>query len=368
MLTYDIPLVPGPVTVLPEVAAAYQVNYGSADLEPEFRELYAGVQAQLQRILATTHTVALMSGEGMAALWGALKSTVRPGDRVLAVATGVFGYGIADMARALGAEVETVAFAHDEAAGDLGRIEAAIRRFRPRLLSLVHCETPSGILNPAQTVGDLVRAHRVPLYYVDAVASLGGGPVQVDAWGIDLCLGASQKVLGSLADLAFVAVSPKGWEAVREVGYAGYDALAPFQTALETGMFPHTPNWAAVDALHRACGRLLEEGLEAVFRRHADVAAFCRERLAGLGLELFPRDPAVSAPTVTAVKVPETIGWPVLDAALRRRGMVVGGSYGPLAGRVFRIGHMGPQADRGLVAQGMDVLAEALEESGRPGM
>jgi aspartate aminotransferase-like enzyme len=119
MQTYQIPLVPGPTSVPNEVRAAYQVDYGSADLEPEYLKLYADTQAQLQRIMSTANQVALFSGEGMVALWGALKSCLRPGDKVLAVATGVFGYGIGDMARAIGAEVETVGFEYDQAADDM---------------------------------------------------------------------------------------------------------------------------------------------------------------------------------------------------------------------------------------------------------
>jgi aspartate aminotransferase-like enzyme len=364
MQTYQIPLVPGPTSVPDEVRAAYQVDYGSADLEPEYLKLYADTQAQLQHIMGTANQMALFSGEGMVALWGALKSCLRPGDKVLAVATGVFGYGIGDMARAIGAEVETVGFEYDQAADDMGRIETAIRRFRPQMVTLVHCETPSGIMNPAAEVGTLVRHYDVPLYYVDAVSSLGGAPVQADDWRIDLCLGGTQKVFSSLPDLGIVAVSERAWEVVQAVAYPGYDALAPFRTALADAYFPHTPNWHALAGLHAACQRLLDEGLEAVFARHRRVAAYCRERIQAMGLSLFPRDPATSAPTVTAVKVPEALPWSRLDAALRRRGMVVAGSYGPLAGKVFRVGHMGVQADMDLLARGMDALAETMKEWG----
>jgi aspartate aminotransferase-like enzyme len=364
MQTYEIPLVPGPTAVCQEVLAAYQVDYGSADLEQEFLKLYAETQAKLQRIMSTNNQIALMSGEGMVALWGALKSTVQPGDKVLAVATGVFGYGIGDMARAVGAEVETVGFDYDQAATDLERVEDAIRRFRPKMVTLVHCETPSGIMNPAAEVGALVRVHDVPLYYVDAVASMGGTPVQADEWRIDLCLGGTQKVFSSLPDLGIVAVSESAWEVIQEVDYHGYDALAPFHTALADAYFPYTPNWHAVAGLHSACGLLLDEGLEAVFARHNEAAAYCRQRVTGMGLFLFPRDPATSAPTVTAVKVPEKVSWDQLDATLRRRRMVVGGSYGPLAGKVFRVGHMGCQADMDLLTRGMDTLAEVVQELG----
>jgi aspartate aminotransferase-like enzyme len=364
MECYDIPLVPGPTAVCQEVLAAYQVDYGSADLEEEFLELYAETQAKLRQLMGTKNQVALMSGEGMVALWGALKSTLQVGDKVLAVATGVYGYGIGDMARALGAEVETVGFDYDQAAADLDRVEAAISRHRPKMVTLVHCETPSGIINPAAEVGALVKAHEVPLYYVDAVSSVGGTPVLADEWGIDLCLAGTQKAFSSLPDLGIVAVSQAAWHIIQQVAYPGYDALAPFHTALSEGYFPYTPNWHAVAGLDSACGLLLDEGLEEVYARHAEAAAFCRKQLDRMGFDLYPRDPATSAPTVTAVKIPEAVGWERLNSALRQRGMVVGGSYGPIAGKVFRIGHMGCQADMDLLERGMDTLAQVAGELG----
>jgi aspartate aminotransferase-like enzyme len=364
MQTSETPLVPGPTAVCQEVLAAYQVDYGSADLEPEFFKLYGDVQSQLQQIMGTQNQIALMSGEGMVALWGALKSVLQPGEKVLAIATGVFGYGIGDMARAVGAQVETVGFDYDQAATDLDRVEEAIRRFRPKMVTLVHCETPSGIMNPAAEVGALVGRFDVPLYYVDAVASMGGAPVKADEWRIDLCLGGTQKVLSSLPDLGIVAVSERAWGFIDAVGYQGYDALAPFRTALADAYFPYTPNWHAVAGLFTASGLLLDEGLEVAFSRHNEVAARCQKRVREMGLSLFPRDPATSAPTVTAVKIPEGVAWNQLDAALRQRGVVVGGSYGPLAGKVFRIGHMGCQADMDLLERGMDSMAQVVHELG----
>ena len=144
------------------------------------------------------------------------------------------------MARAIGAEVETVGFEYDQAADDMDRIEAAIRRFRPKMVTLVHCETPSGTMNPAAEVGALVRRYDVPLYYVDAVSSLGGVPVQADDWRIDLCLGGTQKVFSSLPDLGMVAVSERAWEIIQAVNYPGYDALAPFRTALADALIART--------------------------------------------------------------------------------------------------------------------------------
>jgi aspartate aminotransferase-like enzyme len=362
MQTYPIPMVPGPTCVPERVRAPYQIDFGSADMEEEFFELYGRTVADLQTIYGTSQSVVVLSGEGMLALWGALKSCLSPGDRVLAIATGVFGYGIADMARMINATVHTVGLAYDQtiSATDLEAIEAAIAEVRPKMITMVHCETPSGTLNPIEAVGRLKQQYDVPLLYVDAVASLSGAPLETDRWGIDLCLGGSQKCLSAMPNLAFLTVSVRTWEIVNKVDYRGYDALKPFETALTDRYFPYTHNWHAVASLKAATGMVLEEGLSNAVARHESVAAYCREQVAELGLELLPAPGSAPSPTVTAVKVPQEISWPDLDQRLRQKGMVVAGSYGPLAGKVFRLGHMGSQADMALMQRAMAVLGSVL--------
>lgn len=356
MQVYPIPMVPGPVHVPAEVLAAYQVDYGSGDIEGEFLELYNRTEANLRQILATQNRVAIFTGEGMLALWGALKSCIQPGDRVLSVATGVFGYGIADMARSIGAEVAVHGLGYDQTLQDWPAVERAIVDFRPKMITVVHCETPSGTLNPLAELGELKRRHGVPLLYVDAVASLAGVPVLVDEWGIDLLLGGSQKALSVPPGMAFVAVSAAAWEVIRAVNYPGYDALLPFLTAQENFYFPFTPYWHGMAALHAGTQLVLREGLGNVFHRHEQVAKRCHDLLSDAGYELFPAVGAIASPTVTAVKVPDGLDWPTLDQRARKHGLVMGGSYGPLAGKVFRLGHMGSQADLNLVEQAIAVL------------
>lgn len=358
MERYAIPLVPGPVVIAPEVLAAYQANYGSSDLEDEFFDLYQRCEAGLKRLLATENDVAILSGEGMLALWGALKSVIRPGDKVLAVATGIFGYGFAEMARQIGAEVEVVGFGYDEVA-DPQRVREAALRFRPRLVTAVHCETPSGTLNPLREIGEICREVDA-LYYVDFVASAGGAPVDVDANQIDLGLLGSQKVLSLMPDLSMVSISARAWEAIQEVGYVGYDALAPWQQAIAARYMPYTHNWHALAGLEVALKMLFDEGVEASYARHSEVARLCREGMRKLGLRLWVKREEFAAPTVTAVEVPDGWEWLAFDRALRAEGMAVGGNYGPLAGKVFRIGHMGMQADAELVTRGLDVLSGVL--------
>jgi aspartate aminotransferase-like enzyme len=358
MKTYPIPMVPGPVRAHPTVLEAYRVDYGSADLEKEYVQLYTQTEANLKAILQTRCSVVIFLGEGMMALWGALKSCLLPGDRVLAIGTGVYGYGIGDMAAAAGAEVRSVGLPYDETLSDLSAVETAVAEFKPKMITVVHCETPSGTLNPIDGLGRLKEEMGVPLLYVDAVSSIGGAPVMPDQWHIDLCLGGSQKCLSALPDTCFLSVSDKAWAVIDQVNYEGYDAIKPFRTAVERHYFPYTPSWQATAGLNAGAEVILKEGLEACFKRHADAAAYCRKQLIEIGYSLYPAAGAVPSPTVTAVHVPGETTWAEFDARLRRRGLVAGGSYGPIAGQVFRLGHMGTQADMELIRQAIDVLEQ----------
>ena len=360
MITYPIPMVPGPVKVPQAVLEAYLTNFGSADLEPDFVELYQKTEANLQAIFGSKNQVVIQTGEGMLALWTALKSCLVPGDRVLAIATGLFGAGIGDMARSIGAVVRTIDFPYNQTVHDWLSIEQAIAEFQPKMITVVHCETPSGTLNPLQKLGELKAAYHIPLLYVDAVSSLGGVPFLADEWYVDLALGGSQKVLSAPAGMSFLTVSEQAWEIVEEVNYPGYEALKPFRHAVRDMYFPYTPYWHGMAALYTATEALIKEGLNNSFQRHTAAASLCCSRLVSLGFSLYPDPSAILSPTITAVHVPQGITWAELDRRMRDSGLVAGGNYGPLANKVFRLGHMGTQADLELVNQACDVLSTIL--------
>ena len=362
MKVYPIPMVPGPVKVAQDILEAYQINYGSADLESEFLDLYNQTEANLKTIMSTKNQVVIQTGEGMLALWGALKSCLAAGDRVLSIATGVFGDGIGDMAAAIGAEVRKISLPYDETIADTDHIKSAIKSFSPKMITVVHCETPSGTLNPLAEISELKKDLEVPLLYVDAVSSIGGAPVLTDDWNIDLCLGGSQKCLSSLADMAFLSVSDRAWEIIEQVDYVGYDALKPFRTAQSDHYFPYTPNWHGVAGLNTGAELILEEGLSNSYKRHHENAQICRNEIAQMGLALFPSADAIPSPTVTAVKVPQGVSWQEFDIKLRQQGLVVAGSYGPLTDKIFRLGHMGMQADIDLVTQALSVIRNVLDQ------
>ncbi len=363
MQSYPIPMVPGPVHVPTRILSAYQNDFGSPDLEPEYLELYNTTEQKMRKLFSTTNQVVFKTGEGMIALWSALKSTIKPGDKVLSLATGVFGFGIGDMARSIGAQVKTVGFAYNETLHNWDEIEEAIIAFQPKMITVVHCETPSGSLNPIEKLGQLKQKHNVPLLYVDMVASIGGVKIDVDAWNVDLALGGSQKVLSAPCDISFLAVSPQAWDIVENVAYVGYDALLPFKDAQEKKEFPYTPHWHGLAAINTSLDMIFEEGLEQVIKRHELVANYTREQMQSIGYDLFVNPTSIPSPTVTAINVPEGIEWLDFDRKLRSHGLVVGGSYGPLAGKVFRLGHMGAQANMPLMHQVLAVLEKVQKES-----
>lgn len=360
MEIYKIPMVPGPVSVPQEILEAGNVNYGSADLEKEYVSLYTATEKKLQKLMRTKNSVVIQTGEGMLALWSALKGTLVPGDKVLALSTGLFGYGMGTMAESLGCEVKIVGFGFDESISDFELVEKAIREFRPKMITMVQNETPSGTVNPVEQIGVLKEKYNVPLLYVDAVSGLGGSVVNTDDWHIDLCLGASQKCLSAPANMSFLSVSEQAWNIIEEIAYVGYEALLPFRTAVKERYFPYTPYWQGTAQLHKACELLLAEGLPKVIARHEKVAEYCRTRALEMGLKLFPVADAMLSPTVTALYVPDKFSWKKFDDALRGEGLVVGGNYGCLAGQVFRIGHMGNQARPELVKEAMDIIERVV--------
>jgi aspartate aminotransferase-like enzyme len=343
-----------------KIREAWLTNFGSSDLESEFFKLYEKNQALLQRLLGTQETVVITLGEAMSILWGGLKSALKPGDRLLAVAGGFFGDGFAEMARSIGLQVETVASEYDSLP-DPEKVREAALRFRPKMITAVHCETPSGTLTPLRELGKIATEVDA-LFLTDFVSSGGGVAVDVDANHIDIGLLGSQKVLSLPPSFSISTISARAWEVIEKTNYSGYDAYLPWRHVPEVPAMPYTHDWHGMTALHISLSSLMEEGVEKVFARHAHVAALCRRLARETGvIKLFPVSEDICSPTVSAFYVPQGWTWEKFDATLRASGLAVGGNYGPLAGKVFRIGHMGSQADEVLVARGMEIIKDVVK-------
>ena len=356
---YKIGLVPGPVSVPKEIRRAWENDFASSDLEDEFFNLYHENQLLTQKILHTKNDIVITSGEAMSILWASLKCTLKAGEKILAVSSGLFGEGFADMARTFGAVAEICAFDYDDVP-EPQKIYEHVKKFKPKVITAVHCETPSGTVTPCLAeIGKI--AHEVgALFVVDFVSSAGGVPLDVDKNEIDIGLLGSQKILSLTPSLSISTISQRAWEVIESVNYSGYEAYKDWRNVSEKKVMPYTHDWHSMKALNISLSKIINEGVENVFSRHEKAAKLCRDMGRDMGLKLFPKDEKFSSPTVTAFYVPEKFTWKNFDALLREKGLAVGGNYGSLAGKVFRVGHMGSQADNELVERGMNIIRSVL--------
>ncbi len=359
MEKYEIGLIPGPVKIPEEIRRVWLNDFASSDLEDEFFALYHENQVLIQKLLRTKNNVVITSGEAMSILWASLKCTLKPGEKILAVSSGLFGSGFADMARAIGAYAETCEFPYDEVP-EPEKVYEHAKKFRPKVITAVHCETPSGTLTPCLAeIGKIAREVEA-LFVVDFVSSAGGVELDVDACKIDIGLLGSQKVLSLTPSISISTISPHAWQIINDVNYSGYEAFADWREVPEKKFMPYTHDWHSMKALNISLENIMNEGIDGACARHSEAAKLCRDLGREIGLELFPKSEEICSPTVTAFYVPEKFTWENFNERLRARGLAVGGNYGSLAGKVFRIGHMGSQADSDLVRRGMKIIREVL--------
>ena len=332
-------MAPGPTPVPPEVLAA-----GAEPVlhhrGPDFRAVMLRCLERLGRVLQTENDVLLFTASGSGGFESAVVNLLSPGERVLAVSAGEFGERWARIAAAYGADVQDLRYAWGETphAGD---VRARIEETGAEVVFLVHSETSTGVVADVQSLAQAAREAGA-IAVVDAVSSLGAVPLETDAWELDVVVSGSQKALMTPPGLSLTSVSSAAWErCARTTTPRFYFDWEKLRASLETGTTPFTPAVSLVTSLDVALGLLLEEGLDAVFARHAALGRACREGVKAMGLELFSPDEERSA-VVTAILTPEGVDARELVLALRDRfGITVAGGHGELGSRMFRIGHIG---------------------------
>jgi aspartate aminotransferase-like enzyme len=337
-------MTPGPTMVDERVRAAMARPATNPDLDPSFADLYRDLCRRLAQVIGTRHDVLILSGEGLLGLEAAVCSLVEPGMKVLCVANGFFGEGFGQFVEIYGGQPIYLRGAYDQLIG-AEEVEAVLKEHPDiRVATIVHCETPSGLLNPVAEITEPLRARGI-ISIVDAVSSLGGERFRADAWGVDVVLGGTQKVLSAPPGLAFLSVSPRAWEQImtRKTPIGSfYCSLLPWQQMwLKDGVFPYTPSTSDIYALDEAVSLLFNEGLEQSCVRHFRLAEATRNALRAAGLDIYPQ-PGAEANTVTAFRIPVGVD----DASFRQRlwesqGVMMAGSWGELSGKLWRIGHMG---------------------------
>jgi aspartate aminotransferase-like enzyme len=313
---------------------------------PEFRALLGRITAGLQRGFRTENEVILLTASGTGALEAMVVNVLSAGAPVLAISIGEFGDRFAAIATAFGVDVTRYTVEPGQAADPVAvgeRLRAMAAAGTPaRAVLVTHNETSTGVTNPMAQIAEAVHgAAPDALLLVDGISGLGAIPFETDAWGLDLVATGSQKSWMSPPGLAMVSVSERAWQAMETARLPRfYFDLRRARASAGSGETPFTPAVGICFALDAALELIEAEGYDAVFARHAAVAAATRAGLAAMGFRLFA-DPAHASDTVTAALVPEGADWPAFSKELRSRGLVIAGAQGTLAGRVFRVGHLG---------------------------
>jgi len=364
-----ITLTSGPVTVYPRVLRALSrpVHY---DFDDSFQELYEAVCLKTARVLKASEAALLLHAEPAVGLEAAAASLIRADDLVLNLVSGVYAKGFGFWAARHADEVVELEVPYDEAI-DPAAVEAALAEHPGvTIVSLVHHDTPSGTINPVAEIGEVVRRHGA-LFLVDAVSSFAGMKVHPDDCAADLFVTGPGKCLGGPPGLTIMAVSERAWahmEGNPKRPTASVLSLTDWRQAWRRDApFPFTPSIAEVNALDGALDQYLDEGPEQVWDRHARTARACRAGLKAMGLRLWPAREAIAADTTTAVRIPDGLADDDIRAAARALyGVVFSGGRGATAGKLIRIGHMGPTAEPIYAAVAVTALGGALRHLGQP--
>jgi len=337
--------IPGPTnTPLPVLAA---IAIPTIDHRgPEFGKLGREVLAGIKTVFKTEQPVIIYPASGTGAWEAALVNTLSPGDKVLMFETGWFATLWSRMAKKLGIEAEFIE-GDWRSGADAAAIEARLaedRKHAIKAVAVVHNETSTGVAsNVAAVRRALDGAGHPALLLVDTISSLGSIDYRHDEWGVDVTVGGSQKGLMLPPGLSFNAISEKALKASKTAKlprsfWDWEEMLGPNQT----GYFPYTPATNMLQGLKVALEMLQEEGLDTVFRRHDRAAEATRRAVRHWGFEIQCRNEDEYSSSLTAVRLPEGHSADALRAEiLARCNMSLGNGLGPLADRVFRIGHLG---------------------------
>lgn len=332
-------MTPGPTQISEEVRVSLSKKTTNPDLDKSFFEFYKNTCDKIKNLLGTSEEVVILDGEGILGLEAACASLTEQGDRVLCIDNGIFGRGFGDFAKAYGADV--VYFESDYRKGiDVDKLEKFLESDSDfKYATLVHCETPSGILNPIEKICPLLNKYGI-LSVTDAVSSIGGDQVKVDEWKMDIVLGGSQKCISAPSGLTFVAISQAAKDTMknRKTPIAGfYCNLTIWENWYENKWFPYTQPINSIVAFDCAIDRVMDSDS---INRHKRMGLALRNALQKSGLELYPEDSYSN--TVTTVLIPEGIAFAdIFDKMIENHNIMIAGAFDYLAEKVFRIGNMG---------------------------
>jgi alanine-glyoxylate transaminase/serine-glyoxylate transaminase/serine-pyruvate transaminase len=360
--------IPGPTNVPEPVRQA--MNVPMQDMRaPDFGDLTLSLFADLKRVLRTeAGEVFLFPGSGTGAWEAAITNTLNPGDKVLMSRFGQFSTLWVEMAERLGLDVEVIdvpwgagcpvkAYARRLGADRHGEIKAVF---------VTHNETATGVTSDVAAVRRaLDESFHDAMLFVDGVSSIGSIDFRMDEWGVDLAVTGSQKGLMLPAGLGVLGVSPKAMAAAKTATMRrAYFEFADQAKMNADGYFPYTPPTQLFHGLRRSLDRIFEEGLDAVIARHHRLAEGVRRGVQAWGLDLVAEHRSLYSDTVSAIRVPQDVdAREVLRIAYEDYNASFGSGLARLAGKVFRIGHLG-DLNEGMCLTALSVAELALTRAG----
>jgi alanine-glyoxylate transaminase/serine-glyoxylate transaminase/serine-pyruvate transaminase len=334
---------PGPSDVHPRVLTAMATPL-VGHLDPEFLQIMNETQEMLRQVFRTANRLTFpVSGTGSAGMETAVVNLVEPGDRMVVCVNGVFGQRMTDVAGRAGAAVTTIERPWGEVF-DLNQIREVLQKVRPKVLGIVHAETSTGAWQPVAELGKLCHEFDA-LLLLDTVTSLGGVPVEIDAWDVDAVYSGTQKCLSCPPGLAPVSFSGRAVEAInrrKSKVQSWYLDMTMVQRYWgEERFYHHTAPITMIYALREALRLVLEEGLEARWARHQRNHQALKAGLAALGIGYAAAE-GHQLPQLNAVRIPAGAD----DLATRKRlltefGIEIGGGLGEFKGKAWRVGLMG---------------------------
>ena len=357
--------IPGPTPVPEDIlqaGAKPMTNHRGV----EFREMLQSINRRLQTVFQTKNDILMFTCSGTGGLEAAVSNVLSPGDKVLAVSIGAFGDRLTQIAEVFGANVIKMQVpwgkpADPDAIGKALDADHAIKA-----VLVTHNETSTGVTNDLQTIAKTVKS-RGRLIIVDAVSSLGCVPLPVDAWQCDVVVSASQKGYMVPPGLAFVSVSQQAWDASKVARMPRfYFDFQKAKQAFQRGETPWTPALSLFFAMDLALDKMLRDGMETIYTRHAAIGSYTRKQVKALGLSLFCSDERYASNTITAVNAPPGLDvGKLLDTLRVEDNVVLAEGQAALMGKIFRIGHLGYVTEKD-IAEALASLKRVLNKMGAP--
>jgi len=354
-------MTPGPTMVAENVRMARSLETGNPDFDLEFYDYYKETCELYSQLLYTKNESLILSGEGILGLEAAVASLTEQGDRVLVLDNGVFGKGFADFVNLYGGEpvVYTTDYKREIDVDVLKEYLEQDSNFK--YATLVHCDTPSGMLNPIDKLCPLLKEYGI-LTVVDSVSGMFGNEVRVDDWGIDILCGGSQKAISAPIGLTLVTISEDAKQAMknRKTQIAAFYAnLTVFENYYEKKWLPYSMPVSDIYGLRQALDNIKAD--DDFLLRHERIAAKTRDALIKSGLKLYAENGYSN--TVTVFQVPEGVTAEQLLKTIREDyHILLAGSFDVLAGEVIRIGHMGYNCTDDNMKETFVALSDALQK------